>query len=254
MRILGVAARPTLLFVVAYALNTTPHEAAHALAAYFLGFNSTIYQMWVNPDQASATAAQLAAIAATGPIFSLTAGAICLLIYASRFRLRPSGLLFLMLAFVGILCFLGPMAVAPFGGDFHTTFVFLSAPTWVSAVVSVIGWLALVVFTFLMGRELAGWAPREFGRAATILATTIAPALVGTPLILAIYWPLPRFLVGSMIAGTAFWIPAAVGAAVGFNKPRPQRTMAAFTGADAVVIVASIVMIRVFAVGIRLAH
>jgi hypothetical protein len=30
--------------------------------------------------------------------------------------------------------------------------------------------------------------------------------------------------------------------------------MAAFTGADAVVIVASIVMIRVFAVGIRLAH
>jgi hypothetical protein len=37
----AVASRPTLLFVVAYALNVTPHEIVHALTSYSLGFNST---------------------------------------------------------------------------------------------------------------------------------------------------------------------------------------------------------------------
>ena len=66
-----VACRPTLLFVVAYALNVTPHEFVHALTSYSLGFNSTVFQMWVNPDSAQATASQLAIIAVSGPLFSL---------------------------------------------------------------------------------------------------------------------------------------------------------------------------------------
>jgi hypothetical protein len=254
MRTLGIAVRPTILFVVAYALNITPHEAFHALTAYLLGFDSTVYQMWVNPDRASATPAQLATIAAAGPIFSLSVGAICLLIYVSRLRLRPSGLLFFMLAFVGILCFLGPMAAAQLGGDFHMSLLFLGAPAWIGAAVSVIGWLFVVVFTFLMGRELAGWAPQHFGRAAAVLSVTVTPAVAGTLLILLLYWPLPRFFVGSTLAGAVFWIPAAVGAALGVNRPRPARVLAAFTPADAVVALAAIAMIRIFATGIRLAH
>lgn len=210
--------------------------------------------MWVNPDQASATPSQLAAIAAAGPLFSLTIGAICLLLYASHFRLRPSGLFFLMMAFVGIVCFLGPMAGAPFGGDFYTTFQFLAAPMWVSAVVSVIGWLALVAFTFLMGRELAGWAPRELGRGGAVISAAVAPAVAGTLLIVLLYWPLPPSMVLSTLSGAGFWLPAIVGAAFGFARPQPPRKLAAFTWLDAAVTVAAIVMIRVFAGGIRLAH
>jgi hypothetical protein len=251
---LAVAARPTILFVVAYALNTTPHEAFHALTAYMLGFNSTIFQMWVNPDPASATPDQLATIAAAGPIFSVTAGIICLLIYATHLRLRPSGLLFLMLAFVGILCFLGPMAGAPFGGDFHLAFGFLEAPGWIAVLVSIVGWLFIVLFTLAMGRELAGWVPGQFGRTATVLSATMAPALIGTVLILALYWPLPRFLVSSTIAGAFFWIPAMIGAALGTKRPRTERVLAAFTVADAAVTIGAIIMIRTFALGIRLAH
>jgi hypothetical protein len=41
----GVACRPTLLFVVAFALNVTPHEVVHAVTSYLLGFNSTVFQM-----------------------------------------------------------------------------------------------------------------------------------------------------------------------------------------------------------------
>jgi hypothetical protein len=39
---IGVAFRPTLLFVTAFALNATPHEAVHAATAYMLGFSSTL--------------------------------------------------------------------------------------------------------------------------------------------------------------------------------------------------------------------
>ena len=56
----GVACRPTLLFVAAYALSMTPHEAAHAAIAYAMGFSSTLFQLWVNPDAAQATAEGLA--------------------------------------------------------------------------------------------------------------------------------------------------------------------------------------------------
>ena len=71
----GVSCRPTLLFVVAFALNVTPHEIVHAITSYLLGFNSTVFQMWVNPDSAEATPRQLATIAVSGPLFSLAVGA-----------------------------------------------------------------------------------------------------------------------------------------------------------------------------------
>jgi hypothetical protein len=72
----GIVIRPTLLFVAAFALNVTPHEAVHALAAYLLGFSTTLFQMWVNPDAQTASSRQVVAIATAGPIFSLAVGGI----------------------------------------------------------------------------------------------------------------------------------------------------------------------------------
>ena len=89
---MGVAVRPTLLFMAAFALNVTPHEAAHATAGYMLGFSSTLYQMWVNPDAAAATPRQLVAIAVAGPIFSLTLGLIRSVLYRWRYSRRPIGI------------------------------------------------------------------------------------------------------------------------------------------------------------------
>jgi hypothetical protein len=253
-RNLQIAARPTLLFVAAYALNATPHELAHAIAARLLGFSSTVYQMWVNPDSATATPGQLAAIAVAGPVFSLTFGVLCLLLYARHFRLRPSGLIFLMLALVGVDCFLGPMAGAAFGGDFHAALNFLGAPAWAGIAVSLPGWIFLAAFMFAMGRELVGWVPQNFRRNASIFSAAVAPALIGTLLIVVLYWPLPQLLVFSTIDGAFFWFFAAAGAAFSPKRPRPHRVLAAFTLPDAVVCVAAIALVRVFAMGIRLAH
>jgi hypothetical protein len=109
----GVACRPTLLFVAAFALNVTPHEIVHAITGYFLGFNSTVFHMWVNPDSAEATLGRLAIIAISGPIFSLLVGVVCWVVYQWRFRDRPAGLGFLMMGMVGIYSFLGPLLAQP---------------------------------------------------------------------------------------------------------------------------------------------
>jgi hypothetical protein len=251
---LAVAARPTWLFAAAYALSITPHESVHALTGYLLGFNATIFQMWVNPDRAAATPHQLAIVAAAGPLFSLIEGAICWRLYASPFRLRPSGLIFLLLALVGIDSFLGPMAGAALGGDFHMALQFLGAPGWVGLVVSCIGIVFLAIFMFRMGWELAGWVPREFGRINSVLCATVFPATLGTLLILILYWPLPGMLINSTIAGTAIWIFAVIGAAWGFKRSQPGRILHPWTRADLVIAIAAVVMVRVFAMGIRLAH
>src|ERR1700722_20025873 len=176
----GVTFRPTLLFIVAYALNVTPHEFVHALTGYVLGFNSTVFLMWVNPDSAEASTTQLAIIAVSGPLFSLIVGGICWLLYQRRFRERPAGLAFLMMAMVGIYSFLGPLAGAALGGDFHIAFTFLHVPTIVTYLASAIGFILLPSFMFFVGRELLRWAPCEFGRARAVACTTLAPWLIGT--------------------------------------------------------------------------
>src|ERR1700724_3329681 len=139
----GVSCRPTLLFVVSFALNVTPHEIVHAITSYLLGFNSTVFQMWVNPDSAEATPRQLAIIAVSGPLFSLAVGTVGWVLYQRRFRDRPSGLAFLMIAMVGIYFFLGPLAGAALGGDFHTAFTFLHLSAAVSYVASAVGFILL---------------------------------------------------------------------------------------------------------------
>jgi hypothetical protein len=134
--LIGVAVRPTLLFMTAFALNVTPHEAAHAALGYMLGFSSTLYQMWVNPDAAAAMPRQLIAIAVAGPIFSLTVGLISWILYCQRYRRKPSGLLFLMLAIVGFYLFLGSIAAATVGGDLNVALRFAGAPKLLMNVIS----------------------------------------------------------------------------------------------------------------------
>jgi hypothetical protein len=250
----GVSCRPTLLFVVAFALNVTPHEIVHAITSYLLGFNSTVFQMWVNPDSAEAAPRQLAVIAVSGPLFSLTVGAVCCVLYQRRFRDRPSGLAFLMIAMVGIYSFLGPLAGAALGGDFHTAFTFLHIPTPVDYLTSATGFILLPSFMFHMGKELLRWTPREFDRAKAVACTTLAPWLLGTLLLLLVYWPLPGFLIGSTLGGSAFWAFAVLGAALGFPTRRPAEAISSFTRSDLILTIVTLAMVRLLVNGIRLTH
>jgi len=155
LRTFGIAVRPTLLFVAAFALNVTPHEAVHAAIAFLLGFSSTLFQMWVNPDATTASSRQMAAIAVAGPVFSLALGAISWLLYTWRYRDRASGLVFLMLSIVGIYSFLGPLAGAAFGGDFNIVLKAIGASKVIQNVASATGLVLLPLFMFFMGKELS---------------------------------------------------------------------------------------------------
>jgi hypothetical protein len=250
----GVACRPTLLFVAAYALSITPHEGVHALTSYLLGFSSTLFQMWVDPDPARATSRQLATIAAAGPVFSLAVGVTCWLLYQRRFRRKPVALMFLMLAMVGVYSFLGPLAGSALGGDFNLAFTLLDVRKPVRYVASAMGFVLLPWFMFFMGGKLVGWAPSNFGRAKAVGCTTVAPWLIGTALILLIYWPLPSFLIGSTLGGSAFWLFAVVGAIFKFSTPRPAETTSSFTGWDFMITFVAVAVVRLLVNGVRLTH
>jgi hypothetical protein len=151
----GVAVRPTLLFVTGFALNATPHEAVHAATAYMLGFSSTLYQMWVNPDTDAATPRQLIAIAIAGPIFGLTVGLISWVLYRQRYSRKPSGLLLLMLAIVAFYIPLG----GSIGGDIHLALRFGGTSKLLTNAISIVAVLLLSTMMYFMGKELFSWAP-----------------------------------------------------------------------------------------------
>jgi hypothetical protein len=210
--------------------------------------------MWVNPDAASASSGQLVAIAAAGPIFSLAFGIISWLLYKGRFKQRPSGLLWLMLAIVGIYAFLGPMAGAAFGGDFNTALRATGASKMIQDAVSSFGLILLPMFMFFMGRELLAWAPHSSSRAKAVISTTVAPWLIGTLLLLLIYWPLPNFLIGPMLVGSVFWAFAVIGASFGYSRARSARPIPSLTRSDLIVTLAAVSMVWMLANGLRLAH
>jgi hypothetical protein len=251
---LGVACRPTLLFVVAYALNVTPHEIVHAITSYLLGFNSTVFQMWVNPDAAEAERWQTVLIAGSGPLFSLMVGAVSWLIYKRSFAERPAGLGFLMMSIVGIYSFLGPLAGTAVGGDFHIVFSSLNVAVAFGYLTSAIGVLLLPMFMYYSGRELFRWVPNEFGRAKAIVCATVAPWVIGTAILLLVYLPLPRFLIGPMVAGSVFWVFAVLGTALSSSSRRPAETLSSFTRTDLILAIAALTMVRLLATGIRLVH
>ncbi len=110
-----------------------------------------------------------------------------------------SGLILLMLAIVGVYSFLGPLAgwrleeISTLRSHFsvyRNRFVI---------------WRRRQVFCFfrpscsLWEEQLTRWAPIEFGRAKAVSSTTVAPWLIGTMLIILVYWPLPDFLVKSTL-------------------------------------------------------
>lgn len=250
---LGIAARPTLLFVAAYAFNISPHEAIHALTSYALGFSSTLFQMWVDPRAATATPGQLALIAAVGPVFSLMVGISSWLLFKPR-KEKPSGLFFLMMALVGIYSFLGPLAGSAFGGDFHAALNFMAVPLGFEYGLSAIGLILLAIFMFYMGLQLSWWAPASYGRFANVACVVLAPWLLGVILILVLYAPLPRFLAGSVVSGSAFWFLAVIGAAVGFRKVPLDRSIPSLTWPDLIILASAVVMVRILARGIPLLH
>jgi hypothetical protein len=230
----------------------TPHEAAHAAVAYALGFSSTLFQLWVNPDAAQASPQQQALIAFAGPLFSLSVGTVFLLLYR-KLKQRPSGLMALMLGTIGIYAFLGNLFAASMGGDFTIALTALGTPRIFRFVGSATGLILLPLFMFFVGRELSRWTPPSFARVKAVVCATVAPWLIGTLLVTVLYLPLPRFLIGPNLMGSIFWLFAVLGAGFGDELPR-SAGLSSINRWDLIVTMAAVVMVRLLVPGVRLAR
>jgi hypothetical protein len=246
---IGVAVRPTLLFMTAFALNASPHEGTHAVTAYMLGFSSTLYQMWVNPDAAEAAPRQLITIAVAGPIFSLIVGLISFVLYRWRYNRRPSGLLFLMLA---IIAFYIPLGGSIFG-DINLALGFGGASKLLMIAISIVAALMLSTMMYFMGKELCSWAPPWFSRSQAVLCTTVGPWLIGHVLITLVYLPLPKFLIAPNLVGSIFWVFAVIGAIRSDRTMPAVRPICSLTRADLIVTAGAFLMVRFLVHGVRLA-
>jgi hypothetical protein len=234
--------------MTAFALNASPHEATHAVTAYMLGFSSTLYQMWVNPDAAAATPRQLIAIAVAGPIFSLTLGLISFVLYRWRYSRRPSGLLFLMFAIIAFYIPLGGSIL----GDIHLALRFGGASKLLMNAISIVAVLMLSTMMYFMGKELCSWAPPWFSRSKAVLCTTVGPWLIGHALITLVYLPLPKFLIAPNLVGSVFWVFAVIGAIRADRTMPAARPIRSLTRADLIVTAAAFLMVRFLVHGVPL--
>jgi hypothetical protein len=240
--------RPTLLFVAGYVINTSLHELAHALAAYWLGLPSTLFHSYVDVDLTNETPYVQGLVRAAGPIFSLVLGVLCW--FAHR-ALRDWWLelpLFYVAVF-GVANFLGNTFSVAFVGDFSNMAAALDLSMNVRYVVAGVGAFLLIGFAFDIGRELREWVPAGVGALKGVAAVVVAPALVGTAAIVLIYQPMAAIAAQARVSEGAFWILAAVGALVGSAR-RAHGKGVAVRRADWAVAVLAVVALRVMALGI----
>ena len=202
--------RPTLLFFTAYAFNTSAHEAAHALAAHSLGIRSTLFHFYVTPAFTSDDPSPRILVAVAGPLFSLVLGLLCGATYRKT-RSQPAKLPLLYFAILGISIFLGNLFSTSFVGDFGTAASLLNTPRAVRWVFTIAALPLVSAFLYMMGRELAKWAPPGTSRMAATVHMTVLPAVLGTALVILAYLPLPSQLIIGWIGTSCFWLFTALG-------------------------------------------
>jgi hypothetical protein len=182
--------RPILWFVTASTITVVLHEGAHALAAFALGLQPTLYQYYFDWPSESATLAQDVVIHAAGPAFSLVVGLCCFLGYR---RMKPSaaGLPLLYLAAFGVAMFFGDLMSAAFTGDFFGLLRWLELPAPARYAISAIGAAGTAAVMFWLGRQLREWIPAKAGKTFGVIGVVVAPIILGTAIIILINQPVP---------------------------------------------------------------
>jgi hypothetical protein len=167
----------TVAFVLAGMVNSLLHECAHAVAGLAVGLVPTITPFAVSYEP-EGTARQQMITAAAGPLFSLVLGLV-LLVVAHRWGRGFGRLVWMFLAFMGVMNFVGYCFIAPFAraGDTGTVLTLLGAPQWVFIVVGMVG----VAGQFWLARRFAVEVKRYAAEPAQQRQIAYFPWLIGTP-------------------------------------------------------------------------
>jgi hypothetical protein len=169
----------TVAFVLAGLVNSLLHECAHAVAGLVLGLVPTITPFSVSyvPE---GTAGQQTVTAAAGPLFSLVMGLV-LMVAARRWGRGFGRLVWMFLAFMGVMNFVGYCFIAPFArvGDTGQVLTLLGAPEWVFIVVGLVG----VAGQFWLARRFAVEVKRYATEPAQQRQIAYFPWLIGTSVV-----------------------------------------------------------------------
>jgi hypothetical protein len=245
--------RRIIWFATAYTIVVIVHEGSHAVTAYALGLEATLYNFWVNIDPTNqATIGQKAAFGVAGPASSLVVGIVAGLAYR-RFRWSTAALPLLYLVAHGVSNFSGNLMSAAFIGDFSNVAVWTRLAMGLRYTVSAAGALATAAVLYLAGRELARWTAPQGSRSAVAFAGVVVPAAIGTALIVVGNQPIPLpHFAAARIGEAGFWVFAAAGA---FMAPMPGARDSArdeLRTHDIAIALLVFAVVRMLAFGIRL--
>ena len=247
--------RRILWFATAYTLVIIVHETAHALTAYALGLETTLYHFWVNIDPANrATIAGRSAYGVAGPVASLLLGIAAWLTYRNR-RIRGSAaaMPLLYLAAIGISNFFGNLMSAAFIGDFSNVANWLGLPGSARYAVTILGAIVLTAVMFIAGRELARWTPPRASRAIAALTAVVLPVLIGTAVIILVNQPIPiAGFAMARVGESAFWLFAAVGDFTAAPRSAQESADLRLRWPDAAIAVLVVAAVRIMSLGIPL--
>ncbi len=244
----GLVLRPLLLFIAGYVINSNLHELAHALAAYWLGVQSTLFHFYLDVDLSNETPYVQGLVRAAGPVFSLVFGVLCWFVHravrGSWFELP-----FFYLAVFGVTNFLGNTLSVVLVGDFSNMAAALNLSMMMRYAIGSVGLFLLFGFAFDIGRELREWLPAGVGPLKGTLAVVVLPSILGMLILGAIYQPMPLSSVTARLGEAAFWIFAALGTLVGSAR-RVHGGGLVVRPADWALVIAAVIMLRVLALGI----
>jgi len=244
--------RPILWFVTASTINVVLHEGSHALAAYALGFQATLFQYGVNWQEQSASLSQRTVVTVAGPLVSLVFGVVCLPAYR-RWSRSTAGLPLLYLSTIGIATFAGNLMSTAFAGDFSSAATTLGLPAPAGYAASAAGALATAGILFWQGRELRRWIPDRAGRIFGVIGVVVVPVVAGTGIILVVNLPIPagaQFAIARLV-DASFGIFTLLGAATGPQLSSSGRSFRLWW-IDGTLAITVLLVVRLAARGIAL--
>jgi hypothetical protein len=241
--------RPIVLFAAVYMVIGIVHEFSHAIAAYSLGIPFTLLHLHLNLNRTIGTPNQRAIIGVAGPLIALCIGLLCWIAYI-RVRDSRFGLPLLYAAWFGAATFFGNLISTAFVGDFSRLAMTLQWSSTVRYVISVVGVLSLCSWSFLVGKELRAWAPVSVSAAKATIGMIVIPAVVGTPLLLLMFLPMPLTYAYGRIAESLFWIPGSIAAWIKQESNMTAQRKLQLGWGDVVLFLLAAAVVRLMAAGI----
>ena len=252
LQTIKVSFKPAVLFFSANALSYPLHEMFHALTAYSLNVNSTLYHFYVDIDHTRTSVYDKVLIAVAGPILSSVFGLLFWVAY-KKCKNSTYKLFMFYAAIAGISIFLGNVFSTAFAGDFHTAARLMRFSFRLQTFVTLTGLILLSIFMYRVGKEFLFFS---FTGVTTfrgvIKSFLLIPWILGTPLLILCFLPLPNYFITGMISSSIFWVIPVVSAVINRKKVKPVEYISpTLNYIDIILVLFSILVVRSLIYGVR---